>query len=364
VCRATRVTLGGVLTPAASAASDEKPICHYAHAVRPDLPANAFRPVRSRLLWLPVHVAIIAAATALIVSMPWHNPWAAWPLALLLSLVIGHSFAGLAFFGHETLHGAILENRVLRHLAGGIGFLPFAISPTHWVSWHNQVHHRHTGEAGVDPDAQPTLAEYRASRLARFGDELMIGCHRLRGLVVLAVGLNAQSFTVLLAMSRQRRYLSRRGFALAVAETLVGVGFWLTFGLVFGPRVFLFAFGIPLVVANAVVMAYILTNHNLSALTDINDPLLNSLTVTTPRAVSFLHLGFGLHVEHHVFPTMSPRHLPAVRDALKSKFPGRYQSLGFFTALQRLWTSARVYKDPRTLTDPKTGREWPTLASS
>ena len=75
-----------------------------------------------------------------------------------------------------------------------------------------------------------------------------------------------------------------------------------------GPLPFLFAFGLPLVVANCIVMAFILTNHSLSPLTGVNDALANSLSVTTPRFVEWLTLGFGFHVEHHIFAAMSTRH--------------------------------------------------------
>jgi len=63
-----------------------------------------------------------------------------------------------------------------------------------------------------------------------------------------------------------------------------------------------FAFVIPALLGTSILTGYILTNHTLSPLTDVNDPLLNSLSVTAPRAVEVLHLGFGFHVEHTSFP--------------------------------------------------------------
>src|SRR5262249_10325741 len=117
----------------------------------------------------------------------------------------------------------------------------------------------------------------------------------------------------------------------------------------------------PLLVANAVVMGYILTNHSLSPLTDVNDPLLNSLTVTVPRAFAALHLDFGLHVEHHLFPAMSPRHLGLVRDQLIARWPDRYQSMPLVEALTRLMATPRLYATATVLCDPKTGQLAPTL---
>jgi fatty acid desaturase len=123
----------------------------------------------------------------------------------------------------------------------------------------------------------------------------------------------------------------------------------------------LFSFVLPLLVANSIVMSFILTNHNLSPQTSVNDPLVNSLTVTGPRLVEWLTLGFGFHVEHHLFPAMSARHAPGVRDALRKRFPDRYQSLPWARALRALHRSGRVYDTPTTLLDPKTGQRWQTL---
>jgi fatty acid desaturase len=120
------------------------PVSHYTNALRPSLPEEAFAPARSRLLWLPVHLSIIVVAMVAIAS-----GWVAWPLVPVLSLVIGCSFAGLTFLGHETLHGAVVRHPLARRVVGFIGFLPFSISPKLWVAWHNRVHHGHANIAGT-----------------------------------------------------------------------------------------------------------------------------------------------------------------------------------------------------------------------
>ena len=119
---------------------------------------------------------------------------------------------------------------------------------------------------------------------------------------------------------------------------------------------------VPLVVANVVVMSFILTNHALSPANDANDPLLGSLTVTIPRWLEWLTLGFGYHVEHHLFPAASTRHAPAIRAALVELWPDRYRSMPIGTALAHLFRTGRVYRDSTTLVDPRTGGTWPTLA--
>jgi len=332
------------------------PISSYTRAIRAALPADTFLPAPSRLVWLAFHIAVIAAGTWIIAA-----GWGGWPVWLALSLVIGHSFAGLAFVGHELLHGAIVRSKQLRYVLGGLCFVPFIMSPRLWVAWHNRVHHGHTMAAGVDPDAYPTLEAYLHSPLLRVVDRFSPAAGRILGGLSLIIGFSFQSLHVLLRVSRINRYLSPRELRWARLETLAGLVGWSALAWFIGPLAFLFAFVIPILLANVVIMAYILTNHSLSPLTEVNDPLLNTLSVTTPRIVSFLHLGFGLHVEHHLFPAMSARHSDAVRKVLVRMWPGRYQSMPFGRALWRLFSTPRVYKDAVTLIDPRNGSESPTL---
>jgi fatty acid desaturase len=275
----------------------------YAREIRPLLRPGAFAPAHSRLLWLPVHFAVIGLSTA---ALAGH--WVSWWLAPLFSLVIGLSFSGLTFLGHETLHGAVVRERRVRRLVGFLGFLPFVVSPRLWIAWHNQVHHGNTNRAGVDPDAYPTLDEYDQSRSVRIATDYGApGRRRLRGALSLLIGFTVQS-THMLLVAGKRRYLSPREHAWAVIESLFGVALWASLACLIGPLPFLFAFALPLVVANAVVMAFILTNHSLSPLTGDNDALANSLSVTTPRLVEWLTLGFGVHVSHHLVAAWTARH--------------------------------------------------------
>jgi fatty acid desaturase len=336
----------------------ESTMASYVREIRPHLKRGAFQPARARLWWLPAHLLMITLCIGALQQRV--LPWLAAPL---LSLVLGVSYAGLTFLAHETLHGAVVRGRCLRYLVGWLGFSPFVVSPRLWVAWHNRVHHGNTQYAGRDPDAYPTLREYRNSRAVRFATWLAPGLRRLRGVSTPLIGFSVQSAHMLL-VARGRGFLSSKEQAYAVAETLLGVAMWTTLAVVTGGLVFVFAFALPLLVANAIVMSFILTNHSLSRLTEINDPLLNSLSVTTPRLVEWLTLGFGYHVEHHLFPAMSARHAPEVRALLRAHYPGRYQSMPLTRATAALHSSARIYKNATTLTDPITGREWPVLQST
>ncbi|HET9933018.1 MAG TPA: fatty acid desaturase, partial [Polyangiaceae bacterium] len=153
--------------------------------------------------------------------------------------------------------------------------------------------------------------------------------------------------------------LSRREQLKAFRGTLLAVAFWTGLGFIVGPAAFLFCFVVPLLVANAIVMSFIFTNHSISPLTDVNDPLANSLSVTLPRWLEWLTLGFGFHVEHHLFPAMSARHARRVHDVLVARWPKQYRSLPLGRALRLLYRSPRVYKTHSLLFDPRSGREWP-----
>jgi fatty acid desaturase len=197
----------------------------------------------------------------------------------------------------------------------------------------------------------------------RWATAISPGLGRLRGLSTPLIGFSVQSTHMLLA-ARSRRFLSPKQHAYAIAETLLGIAFWSTVAVAIGGVAFVFGFVLPLVVANVIVMGFILTNHSLSPMTAVNDPLLNSLSVTTPRIAEWLTLGFGYHVEHHLFPAMSTRHAPGLRDILRARWPEKYRSMSLLRATLALHRSPRVYKDPTTLVDPSSGREWPTLAAS
>ncbi len=335
---------------------DLRPTSQYVHALRPVLGPEVFAPARSRLLWLPVHVAIIATVIVAVAS-----GWLPWPVLPLVPFVLGVSFAGLTFVGHEAGHGGVVRGRKLKHLVTWIGFSPFVLSPRLWMAWHNREHHGHTNHPSLDPDKYPSLPVYQRSKVVRMvTDRFSLGGRRWSGVLSLLFGFTGQS-TKLLVDAHRRGWMTRAQHRAAIAETLTGVALWATVAWLVGPLAFLLVFVAPLVVANWIVMAFILTNHGLSPQTEINDPLVNSLSVTVSPLYNWLTLGFGFHTEHHLFPAMSTRHAPAVRAAILARWPERYQSMPLTQALLALHRTARVYRDHVTLTDPRTGAVWPVL---
>jgi fatty acid desaturase len=328
----------------------------YVKALRPEMPKGTLDRAPSRLAFVPVHLAIITISM-LAIALGW-VPWFVFPL---LSLVIGASLAGNTFVTHELLHGGIVRNKHIQYAIGWLGFLPFVVSPRLWIAWHNTDHHARANFVD-DPDAYPTLEQYHSMRGARFAaDHFALGGRRWRGVLSLLFGFTGQSGAVLVT-ARSRGFLNASEHRRAIAETALGIATWTVIGILIGPVPFVFACLLPMLVANTCVMAFILTNHGLNPRVAINDPLASGLTVTVPRFVEWLTLGFGFHVEHHLFPAMSARHAPAIRTLLQKNWPERYHSMPLGEALQRLHRTARVYKSDTELFDPRTGEHHPTLS--
>jgi len=310
-----------------------------------------------RLLWIPVHVSVITLATVAIAQR-----WLPWPALPLLSVMIGLAFAGLAFVGHEVMHGGMLRGRRARLVIGGVCLAPLVVSPHLWTVWHNRVHHANANRIDVDPDMYPSLARYRSHRASRFAiDHFALGGRRWRGLLSLVLGFTVQSVEIL-CTARACLNMPARDHRRVILETLVVAAWWIALAGLIGAAAFTFAFLLPLLVANVIVMSFIVTNHSLSPATDVNDPVLGALSVTTPRWVEWLTLEFGYHVEHHLFPTVSARHARAIRTEILALWPERYQSMPLVAALARMFETGRVYRDATTLVDPCTGGEWHTLS--
>ncbi|MGE0401315.1 MAG: fatty acid desaturase [Kofleriaceae bacterium] len=331
------------------------PQARYVNELRSSLRPEVFEPSRGPLLMVVVHVAVIVVAILALA-----NSWVPWFVVPALTVAIGISFSCLTFIGHEGMHGAILRSRRGKYLLGLVGFLPFMLSPRLWAGWHGRVHHANANRPD-DPDMYPTLAEYRASpRIRFFVDAFSLGGRRWRGVLSLVLGFTVQSAHQLF-VANKRGFLSKQQHRLAIAESVAAVALWATVAALIGFVPFVFGFVLPLVIANMIVMAFILTNHSLSPLVPVNDPLITGLSVTAPRWIEWLTLNFGFHVEHHVFPAMSSRHAREVRELVRERWPERYQSMTIGQALGELHRTARVYKDATTLIDPKTMVEYPVL---
>lgn len=277
----------------------------------------------------------------------------------MFSVIAGFSLGALAFFAHEVLHGSVVRNRKAQDILGFFGFMPFFISPTFWRMWHNQLHHGNTQAIITDPDAFPTLKIFRHSKFMRFMFPFTPGSGYKRSYLYFFFWF---SFHILVAQfylrfrNSQFKNLNHRRVTI---EMFMQMGIWLGFLAWLGPANLIWTLVIPFMFQNYLCMSYIATNHNLNPLTRVNDPLKNSLSVTNHRALELLHLNFGYHVEHHIFPSINGAYTKKLHFILRREFGSAYLFMKKNRAVKKLYATARIYKNSKTLINPETSQTYP-----
>lgn len=315
-----------------------------ASSVRCCLP-EAFRGSSERLTLILINGLILGLGWQIASGL---HRWA-WPAPLL--------FLPLALVMGNALRRGWLR-RALALLPLGVLWMP----PTLWLAVHNREHHGHTNSLS-DPDrsyleTQPRSWGKRIQHLFTPSSEVrplwlalgMAGAwfmHTLRTLAsVLLQPDGSASFVpaAFVASARERR-------AIAAELTLIvalhaAVLWWL------GPHPLnlVLGYGLPLALGYAGAMAYIYTNHLLCPLSESNDPLRNSLSLTVPPWLDLLHLNVSHHTEHHIFPGLNSSYYPQVGRLLQQHHPGRYQLLPATEAWRLLLSTPRFHRDATTLT--------------
>ncbi|MBY0515460.1 MAG: fatty acid desaturase [Bacteriovoracaceae bacterium] len=336
--------------------SNLKSLNFYQQELKKILPEEIFERVPSQAFYL---LGFLIVNFALIYFVSQTNP--AWYFKLLAALAIGQFNAGLAFVAHDTLHGSVFKNKALQNIVGAIGFAPFLISTTYWRFWHNNLHHGNTQLIYKDPDAFPTLSVYKRSKFMRVVFDLSPGSKKFVSFFYFFYWFSFQSVLNQAYMRFRNKMWDKMDHKQVTLEFVpllflaAGYLYWV------GATNFLWLVMIPVAVQNYVVLSYILTNHNISPLTKINDPLENSLTVTTNPVLDFLHLNFGYHVEHHLFPRVSSRHAKKIHAALRVSYPEKYKFMPKWKALKYLYQTPRLYKNSEELIHPKTLKTYPTI---
>ncbi|MBM7553108.1 fatty acid desaturase family protein [Thalassobacillus pellis] len=327
----------------------------YAKRIKPDLPKEAFKPVPARLFGGLAYVCVTVAGLLAISIFDLHII-----VNIMISLVIGFSFAGMGFLGHEILHGTVIRNPLARDILGAIAFFPLSTGPKLWRKWHNLTHHRHTQHDEMDPDAWPTLEKLFKKKIFQWIYKLPHPVRATFSFASLAVQFSLHSIKMFTAYIKEFKPKKQPEVWLQAILPWVT---WIGLLFVIGFTKWVFAFLIPLLIANLIVMGYISTNHRLNPLTPVNDPLANSLTVTVPKWVDVLHFNFSYHTEHHLFPGMNPKYYPLVKEEIKKRWPERYHEMPLSQALKALWRTPRVYFKNNELADPQYGKVYGSLGN-
>lgn len=338
------------------------PQAEYAKKLRPLLPSKAFEPDPSKAVILSLNLVILMLGWAIGSTLD------SWPVYLLwlylpITVVMGNSVIVLLFSSHNLMHGSVIRNVRLMRIMSLLGLSMLWMPPTLWKAVHNREHHNKTNSL-ADPDRnylneQPKTwgkwiqnlfvpsAEVHPFWLT-VGMTSAWGVHTFRNLTSVLLFNNESvdyvpaAFTI---SAKERRDLAGEFLALLVIHISI-----LTY-LQFHPLKLVLSYFLPIGIGYAGLMFYIYTNHMVSRMTSINDPLLNSLSIRMPKIFDWLHLNFSYHSEHHIFPSINSDYYPQVRELLELHYPGRLNLLDAREAWRLLLQTPRHYKNENTFTD-------------
>jgi len=331
-----------------------RPQGYYAKMLQQYLPKEVFMPQPRRLVWLLFHYVIIAGCVCFILWRPM------FLLQLAASMMMGCSLGILGYLGHEIIHGSVVRGRRAIMLFGGICMLPWGLHPRAWITWHNRVHHRYTQHGYYDPDTFGWDGLYKRSRWYQWLEKLTPGSRTIRSYFFLFYWFSFQTAaTVFLRPDVIKDPAERRLCRLYLVAVLL---VWAVGATLAAPHGFILLMFVPLAMSNLMMMGYIATNHFLNPLTDdINDPLVNALTVRSNRLIEWLHLYNNFHIEHHVLPNVNPVHAPRVAALIKRFWGDRYQEMNHLQALRRVYRTPRFYLRETVHLNPRTRETAPTL---
>ncbi|MBW4692934.1 MAG: fatty acid desaturase [Lyngbya sp. HA4199-MV5] len=334
----------------------------YAKKLRPLLPEEAFLPDRSKILILMINVMILVLGWA-IASYLDRWTWYLLPLYLPLAVLMGNSVVVLLFSTHDLMHSSAIRSPHLRRAISLLGLTLLWMPPTLWKVVHNREHHNHTNSV-ADPDRNylhqqpntwgkwiqdqfvPSLEVHPLGLVLGMGTAW--GVHTFRNLTSVLF-FNHKDVTYVPAAFT----VSPKEKAAIVGELFVVISlhFSVLYYLQFHPLKLVLAYFLPISLGYAGVMFYIYTNHMLSRMTNVNDPLVNSISLRVPTVFDRLHFNFSYHTEHHIFPGLNSDYYPHVQRLIQEHYPARsHYVLGAGEAWRLLLQTPRHYQDETTFT--------------
>ena len=285
----------------------------YAKKLRPLLPTEAFLPDINKLWILLINLAIMILGWGIANHLDDWNWYFLW-LYLPLALVMANSVIVLLFSTHDLLHSRTVTNPWLRQIISLLGFTMLWMPPTLWKAVHNREHHNKTNSL-EDPDrnyldSQPKnwgkwiqnafVPSSEVNPILLFiGMSHAWGVHTFRNLTSVLLFNNGKSEYPVVAFTvsgKEQRAIAIELLMIIAIHTTI-----LTY-LEFHPIKLLLSYFLPIWIGYAGLIFYIYTNHMLCRMTNVNDPLINSLSIRVPKLFDVLHLNFSHHTEHHIFP--------------------------------------------------------------
>jgi fatty acid desaturase len=315
-------------------------------ALKQAMPKEAFRPqpLRGVRALFMAMLAFGLATIVVVTDLP-------WGIDLLLAIVIGERTAAVLLCAHESMHGAVFKSRWARKLLAWVGFAPLLVTPGLWQAWHNRAHHRGANQTDYDPDTLASIDKYHESLTTRVRTMMSPGSgHWLAWIGFFCLFTLEGQFFLWIA-SREAPLAGRIPMAslkLRLSSLLL-IGAWVALAFAMGLSKAVFALFIPLAVANLILMSYISTQHWLRPQVEEDDPFCSSMSVIVPRLVDWLHFDFSYHQEHHIFPSMSAKYAPLLREKLREIEPRAVAVLPMHTALREVLRLPVLYRNSRSL---------------
>ncbi|NJR17972.1 MAG: fatty acid desaturase [Calothrix sp. CSU_2_0] len=334
----------------------------YAKKLRPLLPERAFIPDKNKLTIQLINVVILLLGWGIASYLDEWSTYLLW-LYLPLALVMGNSIVVLLFSSHELMHNSVIKNYRLIYFFGFLGMIMLGMPPTFWKVVHNREHHNKTNSLD-DPDrnylsTQPnTWGKWIQDRFVPSAEVHPLGL--LLGMTSAWAVHNFRNLTsVLLFNSKSVSYVPA-AFRISTKERRLIAVEWLAIVAIHGsilaylqfhPLKVVLAYFFPIAIGYAGSMFYIYTNHMICEMTDINDPLINSVSLRVPKIFDLLHLNFSYHTEHHIFPGMNSNYYPLVQELLQQHYPEKYNLIDVREAWYLLMHTPRHYHDEKIFTD-------------
>lgn len=266
-------------------------------------------------------------------------------MRIIAILLLASLLVQLGFMAHDAGHYAVAENRALNDFFGFLGFTILSgISFTYWRANHNR-HHAAPNDQLADPDMQSDLASlYEASARRKTGWAKIFTRYQ-SVLVFLAYGLHPYQLRTdgaIYILKNPRKTLVDL-FCLALHLTI----WFVVPACVTSIGNAIFYYAIIASLSGYIYGPIFIATHNGMPILQRADTLsfLERQTITTrnisaPPFLDFYFGGLHFHIEHHLFPHVSPanyRQASPVVQAFLREHNLPYRSDGFLHALAHVY---------------------------
>ena len=334
----------------------------YAKKLRPLLPPEAFVPNPNKLFLLFINLAVLILGWVIANKLDFGQ---IYPILLYLPLAIimGNSVIVLLFSSHDLMHGSVIRNPRLTYLISLLGLTMLWMPPTLWKAVHNRVHHSKTNSL-KDPDRH--FLSIQPQTWGKWIQDLFMPSVQVNP-IWLTVGMATawgvhtfRNMTSVLLFNREDVDYVPAAFTvsnkdrLAIAGelfVLLTIHLSILSYLQFDPLKLIFSYFLPVGIGYAGLIFYIYTNHMLCPMTEVNDPLINSVSLRVPKIFDKLHLNFSHHTEHHIFPGMNSDYYPMLRELLEIHYPERFNLLDAGDAWRLLMNTSRYHENEQAFID-------------